>query len=102
MAAIVGIAAHLRAVPTPHVWLKFVDRRGLRSPDVVQGNSLVRVAAKASDFEIAVTSIEGVAQRRRWLRRTAITEHALVPRFACKFVGLFAGSGGAFSRRPDR
>ena len=40
----------------------------------------MRVAAKASDFEIAVPGIERVAQRRRWLRRTLKAEHALVPR----------------------
>jgi hypothetical protein len=50
----------------------------------------VRVASKAADFEIQKSGVEGVAQRRRRLRRSLVTEHALVPRFAGKFVGFLA------------
>ena len=61
----------------------------------------MRVAAEAADFEIKVTSIEGITERRRWLRGATIAKHALVPRFAGKPVCFPAGSGGAFSRGPD-
>ena len=63
MAALEGIAPNLRTVLAAHVTLKFMDRRGLRSPHDVQGHGLMRVAAEASDFEIEVTSIEGIAER---------------------------------------
>ena len=65
MAALVGIAAHPRAVLATHVAFQFMDRRGLRSPHDVQRHGLMRVAAEAADFEIEVTSIEGIAERRR-------------------------------------
>ena len=78
-----------------------VDGRRLRSAHDVERDGLVRVAAEASHFEIKVTSIEGIAERRRRLRRTAIAEHARVPRFAGKAVGFLAGSGGSLSRGPD-
>jgi hypothetical protein len=65
-------------------------------------NSLVRVATEAADFEIKKSGVERVTERGRRLCRTTIAEHALVPRFAGKFVGFLAGSGGAFSRSPDR
>ena len=41
-----------------------MDRRCLRSPHDVEGNGLMRVAAKAFHFEIAEPGIERVAQRR--------------------------------------
>jgi hypothetical protein len=41
------------------------------------------------------SGVDGVAKRRRRLRGTAIAEHALVPRFARKFVGFLASSGSA-------
>ena len=69
MAAFVRIAADLRAVLAPHVAFQFMDRRCLRSPHDVQGDGLMRVAAKAADFEIAKSGIERVAERGRWLRR---------------------------------
>ena len=64
MTPLVGIAANLRTVSASHVALKFVDRRGLRSPHDVERDGLVRVAAEAAHFEIEVTAIEGVAERR--------------------------------------
>jgi len=36
----------------------------------MQRDSLMRVAAKAFDFEIAKPGVDRVAQRWRWLRRT--------------------------------
>jgi hypothetical protein len=53
MAPLVWIAAHLGAILAAHVPFQFMDRRCLRSPHDVQGNGLVRVAAKAFHFEIA-------------------------------------------------
>jgi hypothetical protein len=37
------------------------------------------IAAEASDFEVAISGIEGVAETRRWLTRSFETEHTLVP-----------------------
>ena len=78
-----------------------MDRRGLWPPHDVERNGLMGVAAEAPHFEIEVAGIESIAERRRRLRRAAIAEHALVPRFAGKAVGFLAGSGGALSRGPD-
>ena len=102
MAALVGIAAYLRAVLAPHVTLKLVDRGGFWPSHDVQSDGLVRVATKTTDFEIEESGVEGVAQRRRRLGRAAIAEHTPIPDFACKFFGFLAGSGRAFSRSPDR
>jgi hypothetical protein len=93
MAALEGIAAHLRTVPAPHVALQLVNRRRLWPSHDVERDRLMRVAAEAADFEIEVASIDGIAERRRWLRGTAIAEPPLVPRVASKPVGLLAGSG---------
>jgi hypothetical protein len=79
-----------------------MDRRCLRSPHDVEGNGLVRVAAQATDFEIAVPGIEGIAERGRWLRRTLKAEHALVPRLDGQPVGFLAGFRRPLCRRPHR
>ena len=71
-----------------------VDGRRLRSAHDVERDGLVRVAAEASHFEIKVTSIEGIAERRRRLRWATIAEHVLVPGLAGKAVGFLASSGG--------
>ena len=47
MAALERIAANLRTVLAAHVAFQFMDRRCLRSPHDVEGNGLMRVAAKA-------------------------------------------------------
>ena len=65
MTALEGIAAHPGTVPASHVALQLVDGRGLCPPHNIQGDGLMRVAAEAADFEIEVTSIEGIAERRR-------------------------------------
>ena len=57
-----------------------MNRRRFRSPHDVEGNCLMRVAAKAFHFEIAEPGVDRIAQRRRWLRRSLKAEHALVPR----------------------
>jgi hypothetical protein len=53
-------------------WLK-KHRRQLPTcrRDDVEGNGLMRVAAKAFHFQIAVTRVESIAQRGRWLRASA-------------------------------
>src|SRR6516225_6561942 len=102
MAALVGIAAHLRAILTAHIALQLMDRRCLRSAHDVEGDGLVGVAAEAAHFEILVSGIERVAQRWRWLRRTLKGEHALIPRFAGQPVGLLACFRRLLSRRADR
>jgi hypothetical protein len=61
--ALVGIATDLRAILAPHVALQLMDRRHLRSPHDVEGNGLMRVAAKAADFKVAIARIERVAER---------------------------------------
>jgi hypothetical protein len=54
--------------------------RGRASPSVAadaEGSGLIGVAAKASHFEVAVTSIERIAQPRRCLRRALVRmDHA--------------------------
>jgi hypothetical protein len=61
MAALVRIAANLRAVLAAHVALHFVDRRRLRTAHNVERNGLVRVAAKAPDFATSRTLLDAVA-----------------------------------------
>src|ERR1700730_9258055 len=102
MAPLVGIAPDLRAVLAAHVAFEFMDRRCLRSPHDVERNGLMRVAAKATDFEIAVPGVERVAQCRGWLRRTLKAEDALVPRLTGEPVGFLTGLRRPLCRRPDR
>ena len=43
---------------------------------------------KVSDlFEIKVSDVKRVTKRRRWLRRSSVTEHSLVPSDTCQTVG---------------
>jgi hypothetical protein len=82
-----------------------VPVRGWASPLAVahvQGDSLVGIAPEASDFEISVSGIERVAQSRRGLGRSLITEHPLVPSLARQPVGFLARLLGALGRSPDR
>jgi len=67
-----------------------VDRCCLRAAHDVSGNGLVGVAAKATDFEIAVSGIERVAERGRWLRRSLKAQHAFIPCLTGKPVGFLA------------
>jgi hypothetical protein len=60
------------------------------------------IAAETADFEVAVTGIERITERRQRLCRSFVTEHALIPCFAGQSVGLFARLGSAFSRSPDQ
>jgi hypothetical protein len=61
----------------------------------------MRIASEAADFEIEVSRVERVTERRR-LAPVLLAEHAQVPRFTGELVGFLAGSGGAFRRRTDR
>jgi hypothetical protein len=65
MAPLVRIAPRLRAILAPHIALQLMYRRRLRSPHDVEGDGLVRVAAKAFHFEIAKPGVDRVAQRGR-------------------------------------
>src|SRR5262245_37155807 len=102
MAPLVRIATHLRAVLAPHVALQFMDWRRLRSPHDIERDGLMRVAAEASDFEVAVPGVDRITQRRRWLRWSLKAEHALIPRFDGEPVGVPACLSGPLCRRPDR
>jgi hypothetical protein len=79
-----------------------MDRRCLRSPHDVEGNGLMRAAAKAFHFEIAKSGVDRVAERGRWLLRTLKAEHALIPRFTGEPVGFLAGFRRPLCRCPDR
>jgi hypothetical protein len=79
-----------------------MDGRRLWPPHDVERHGLMCIAAEASDFEISVTSIQGITQGGRWLGRSLVAKHARIPRLAGKAVGFLARLGGALSRRPDR
>jgi hypothetical protein len=57
-----------------------MDRRRLHASDDVECDRLVRVAAKATDFEIGIARVQRIADRRRRLRLQP--KHALVPSLA--------------------
>src|SRR6202790_3552537 len=52
MAALVRIAANLRAILAAQIAFQFVDRGRLRPADDIQADRLVRVAAEAADLEV--------------------------------------------------
>ena len=101
MAPLVRMAPDFGALAAAHVAFKFMDRRCLRSPHDVEGNGLMRVAAKAFHFEIAAPRVDRVTQRGRRLRRTLKAEHALVPRIAGQPIGFLPSMRGPFCRRPN-
>jgi hypothetical protein len=79
------------------------EARGWALPSVpadVERDRLMRAAAKAFHFQIAVLGIERVTQRGRWLRRTLKAEHSFVPRLAGQPVGVLACFRRALCRRP--
>jgi hypothetical protein len=59
------------------------------------------VAAEAPDLKIAVTSVEGIAQRWRGLRRSLEAEHTIVPSNASELVSLPARFSRALGRHAD-
>ena len=54
---------------------------------------MMRVAAKAFDFEIKITCVGRVAERRRGLGRSLKAEHAFVPGLAGEPISLLARLG---------
>src|SRR4051812_14168926 len=101
MAAFVGISPDLRAILAAHIAFQFMDWRCFRSPHDVEGNSLMRVAAEAFHFEIAIPGVDRVAERGRWLRRALKAEHAHVPSAACNLISRAPSAGGFFRCGPD-
>jgi hypothetical protein len=79
-----------------------MDRRRLRPPDDVQRNGLMGIAAQTFDFEIEVTGIECIAQRRGRLRRSLKAEHTLVPCLARQTIGGLPRLGRLFGGSPNR
>jgi hypothetical protein len=74
---------------------------GVRPPHDVEHDRLVCIAAETADFEVAVTSIECIAQHGRWLRRTIEAKHALIPRLAGEPIGDLAGFVRPFGRHQN-
>ena len=65
-----------------------MDWGRLRPPDDIERSGLMSIAAKAPDFEIVVSGIDGIAERWRRLRWPLVAEHAAVPRLARQPVGF--------------
>jgi hypothetical protein len=84
MAPLVRIAANFRTVLAPHVSLQLMDWRRLRPTNDIQRDGLMHIAAEALHFEIEVTGVERIAERRGRLRRSKKAEDAFIPRFAGK------------------
>ena len=81
------------ALAIAHVAFQFVDRRRLSPAYNIERDGLVGVATEASDFKIAVTSIERIAESRRRLSWSLVPEHALVPGFTGEPISLLARLG---------
>ena len=64
MAALVQIAANFRAIFAAHVAFQLMDRRRLRPPHDIERDRLMRIEAEALHFEIEVTGVERIAERR--------------------------------------
>jgi hypothetical protein len=67
MAALVGVAANLRAILAAHVTFQFVNGRRLRPADDVERYGLVGVAPEAADLKVETPGIQGIAEARRGL-----------------------------------
>jgi hypothetical protein len=61
MAALVRPAANLRTILAAHVPFQLMDRRCFWPADDIERDGLMRVAAEAFHFKIAVAGIESVA-----------------------------------------
>ena len=62
MAALVGIAADLRAILAAHIPFQFMDRRRLRPTDNIQCHRLVGVTAQAADLKVEIPYVD-IAER---------------------------------------
>jgi len=90
MAALVRIVPDFGALAAAHIPFQFVDRRCLRSPHDVEGNGLMRVAAKAFHFEMAIAFIDSSPSVGDGLCRTLKAQHTVVPSLAGEPVGYRA------------
>jgi hypothetical protein len=63
MAALVRIAANLRAILAAHVALQFVDGRRLRPANGIERDGLMRVATEAADLKVNIPRVDRVPQR---------------------------------------
>src|SRR5947209_12557105 len=69
----------------------------------VECDSLVSVTPEAPNFQVGmIAGVDGVADRRWWLRRAAVTKHALVPGIAGQPIGFPTRAGCTFSGGADR
>jgi len=101
VAALIGEAAEPRAVLAAHVALELVDRRRLRPSHDVECDGLMGLAAQTADLQKAVAGVQHIAERRRWLRRAAEAQHALVPSLTGELVGFLPRRGRALGGDPD-
>jgi hypothetical protein len=90
MAPLIGIAPNFGALAATHIAFEFMDRRCLRSPHDVEGNGLMRVAAKAFHFEMAIAFIDSSPSVGDGLCRTLKAQHTVVPSLAGEPVGYRA------------
>jgi hypothetical protein len=102
VAALVGMASHLRTWPTAHALLKLPDRRLPGTPQYCEIDRAVRVAASAFDLKVTEASVERVPHRRGGLCGPAIALHAVIPRLAGCDVGPEPRLPGALVGLPDR
>jgi hypothetical protein len=62
----------------------------------------MRTTTEAFDLEIAVASVQSVADRRRRLSRSLKAEHTRIPSLASQTVGIPSYGSGALSLRSYR
>jgi hypothetical protein len=101
MATLEWAATLSRTILAAHVSLKLMDRGRFRPANDVERHRLVRLAAKAFDFEIGIAAVEGVTESRGGLRRPLESQHALAPGGAGEMVRDPAGFCGLLRRMPD-
>jgi hypothetical protein len=102
MAALIGVAANLRAVLAAHVTFQFMDGRRLWPAHNVQGHRLVGITTEAADLKIEISGVQCVAEVGRRLSRSFETQHALVPCDTRQTVSFLPGLGRALGRMPNR
>jgi hypothetical protein len=79
-----------------------VDGCRLRPAHNVERHRLVSLAAEAADLKIEISSVQGVAQRRRGLSRAFESKHSLVPSDTRQTVGFLPSLGRTLRRMPNR
>lgn len=78
-----------------------MHRDCLWAPDDFQCYGLVGIATQAAHFEVGITAIDRIADSRRWLRRSLVSKHAVIPSLACESVGYPASLLGTLGRHLD-